>query len=80
VVANAVSRWFVTVFDTETWRNDALSIDHVYCVLVGICGNCDCSGRCAAVGDVATMSRTEIVFLYGGYLWSVPRDGGEARN
>jgi tricorn protease len=26
-----------------------------------------------------TMSRTEIVFLYGGYLWSVPRDGGEAR-
>jgi len=21
--------------------------------LVGICGNCDCSGRCAAVGDVA---------------------------
>jgi len=26
-----------------------------------------------------TMSKTEIVFLYGGYLWSVPRDGGEAR-
>src|SRR6266851_3048987 len=26
-----------------------------------------------------TMSRTEIIFLYGGYLWSVPRDGGEAR-
>jgi tricorn protease len=26
-----------------------------------------------------TMSQTQIVFVYGGYLWSVPRDGGEAR-
>ncbi len=26
-----------------------------------------------------TMSKTEIVFAYGGYLWSVPRAGGEAR-
>jgi tricorn protease len=26
-----------------------------------------------------TMSRTQIVFAYGGYLWSVPREGGEAR-
>jgi tricorn protease len=26
-----------------------------------------------------TMNKTDIVFLYGGYLWSVPRDGGEAR-
>ena len=26
-----------------------------------------------------TLSRTEIVFGYGGYLWSVPRDGGAAR-
>ena len=26
-----------------------------------------------------TMSKTQIVFLYGGYLWSVPREGGEAR-
>ena len=25
------------------------------------------------------LSKTEIVFVYGGYLWSVPRDGGEAR-
>ena len=25
------------------------------------------------------MSKTEIVFVYGGYLWSVPREGGEAR-
>ncbi len=26
-----------------------------------------------------TMSKTQIVFAYGGYLWSVPRGGGEAR-
>jgi tricorn protease len=25
------------------------------------------------------VSRTAIVFVYGGYLWSVPREGGEAR-
>jgi len=26
-----------------------------------------------------TMSKSEIVFVYGGYLWSVPREGGQAR-
>jgi tricorn protease len=26
-----------------------------------------------------TLNRTQIVFVYGGYLWSVPREGGEAR-
>jgi tricorn protease len=26
-----------------------------------------------------TLSKTTIVFAYGGYLWSVPRDGGSAR-
>ena len=26
-----------------------------------------------------TVSRTQIVFAYGGYLWSVPREGGDAR-
>jgi len=26
-----------------------------------------------------TVNRTQIVFSYGGYLWSVPREGGEAR-
>src|SRR6476646_4379173 len=26
-----------------------------------------------------TMSKTDIVFVYGGYLWTVARDGGEAR-
>jgi tricorn protease len=26
-----------------------------------------------------TLSRTEVAFTYGGYLWSVPREGGDAR-
>jgi tricorn protease len=26
-----------------------------------------------------TLSRTEVVFTYGGYLWSVPREGGDTR-
>src|SRR6266851_2157794 len=26
-----------------------------------------------------TVSQTSVVFSYGGYLWSVPRDGGDAR-
>src|SRR5713226_8895240 len=26
-----------------------------------------------------TVSKTHVVFTYGGYLWSVPRDGGDAR-
>ena len=26
-----------------------------------------------------TLSRTQVVFAYGGYLWSVPREGGDAR-
>src|ERR1043166_1266351 len=26
-----------------------------------------------------TVNRTHVVFVYGGYLWSVPREGGDAR-
>src|SRR6202158_533617 len=44
------------------------------------------AGRAAAAADEApllahapTLSRTQIAFAYGGYLWSVPREGGEAR-
>jgi len=43
-------------------------------------------GMCARAAEEApllvsepTMSKSEIVFVYGGYLWSVPRGGGEAR-
>jgi tricorn protease len=31
------------------------------------------------LGQQPTLSKTTIVFTYGGYLWSVPREGGEAR-
>src|SRR6202047_2242175 len=47
---------------------------------------CVSGGAAAAASDEApllahapTLSRTQVVFAYGGYLWSVPRDGGEAR-
>src|SRR5258708_38933212 len=44
-----------------------------------VCGGKGIGGEDGALlGTWPTMSRTEIVFLYGGYLWSVPRDGGEA--
>jgi len=43
-----------------------------------------CAGVAAAADDPLllqepTMSKSTIVFVYGGYLWSVPREGGEAR-
>jgi len=44
-----------------------------------------CSGMAMAAEDAPllatepTINKTEIVFVYGGYLWSVPRGGGEAR-
>ncbi|MGC1090237.1 MAG: hypothetical protein WA894_17490, partial [Candidatus Acidiferrum sp.] len=43
------------------------------------------ASRAAAAEDAPllaqspTMSKTQIVFEYGGYLWSVPKQGGEAR-
>src|SRR6202790_2583823 len=47
---------------------------------------CVSGGAAAAAPDEApllahapTLSRTQVVFAYGGYLWSVPREGGEAR-
>src|SRR5258708_3050590 len=33
----------------------------------------------ALLAHSPTVSKTEVVFSYGGYLWSVPRDGGDAR-
>jgi tricorn protease len=43
------------------------------------------SGRASAANEAPllaqspTMNQSDIVFVYGGYLWSVPRAGGEAR-
>src|SRR5208282_5549070 len=31
------------------------------------------------LAQMPTLSKTHVAFVYGGYLWSVPRDGGEAR-
>ena len=42
-------------------------------------------GRAAAADDAPllahapTLSKAQVVFEYGGYLWSVAREGGEAR-
>jgi tricorn protease len=44
---------------------------------------CACSITPAFAGPLLlqspTISRTEIAFVYGGDIWTVPRDGGEAR-
>jgi tricorn protease len=44
-----------------------------------------CAGIASAADDAPlvaqspTLSKAQVVFAYGGYLWSVPREGGEAR-
>src|SRR6202043_3104612 len=58
-------------------------------ILMGVLMFCGCVARAGALPATAdeapllvhspTLSRTQIVFVYGGYLWSVPREGGEAR-
>src|ERR1700726_3868378 len=58
-------------------------------ILMGVLMFCGCVARAGALPATAdeapllvhspTLSRTQIVFAYGGYLWSVPREGGEAR-
>ena len=51
---------------------------------VAVFALCLCAGRVGAADaplllQEPTMSKSEIVFVYGGYLWSVAREGGEAR-
>src|ERR1700724_3716542 len=58
-------------------------------MVMGVLMFCGCVARAGALPATAdeapllvhspTLSRTQIVFAYGGYLWSVPREGGEAR-
>ena len=54
----------------------------ILCLLIAVLGM---AGLSAAADEspllvhAPTLSKTQIVFVYGGYLWSVPRDGGEAR-
>src|SRR5258706_3062244 len=58
-------------------------------MVIGVLMLCGCVARAGALPATAdeapllahspTLSRTQIVFAYGGYLWSVPREGGDAR-
>jgi tricorn protease len=48
-------------------------------VLLGFAGLARAAQESPLLVHSPTLSRTQIVFVYGGYLWSVPRGGGEAR-
>jgi tricorn protease len=48
-------------------------------MLVCIAGQIRAAEEAPLLAHEPTLSRTQIVFSYGGYLWSVPREGGEAR-
>src|ERR1700676_4365314 len=51
----------------------------VIAMLVCIGGRASAAEEAPLLAHAPTLSRTQIVFGYGGYLWSVPREGGEAR-
>ena len=52
-------------------------------VLIGLMLGCGGPSRAAEetplLAHSPTLSKTQVVFTYGGYLWSVPREGGDAR-
>ena len=48
-------------------------------VLLGTTGLSFAAEETPLLVQAPTMSQTQIVFVYGGYLWSVSREGGEAR-
>ena len=54
-------------------------------VLTGALLTLTCAGKTRAAEETpllahsATLSKTQVVFAYGGYLWSVAREGGDAR-
>ncbi len=52
-------------------------------VLIGVslvlAGTSRAAEETALLAHSPTVSKTHVVFAYGGYLWSVPRDGGDAR-
>ena len=45
--------------------------------LVVLAGPCCATEDTPLLVQAPTLSKSEIVFAYGGYLWSVPREGGE---
>src|SRR5207302_3585074 len=54
-------------------------------VMTGTLLTLTCAGKTRAAEETpllahsATLSKTQVVFAYGGYLWSVAREGGDAR-
>jgi tricorn protease len=48
-------------------------------VLLAVAGLAGAREQAPLLVHAPTLNRTQIVFVYGGYLWSVPREGGEAR-
>jgi tricorn protease len=54
----------------------------IWIVLAGLCllaGMSRAADEAPLLVKTPTLSRTAVVFEYGGYLWSVPRQGGAAR-
>src|SRR5438093_10596197 len=52
-------------------------------ILIGLLATSAVTSRAAEEAPLLahspTVSKNHVVFAYGGYLWSVPRDGGDAR-
>jgi len=48
-------------------------------VLLAVAGLAGAAEQAPLLVHAPTLNRTQVVFVYGGYLWSVPREGGEAR-
>src|ERR1700692_427977 len=48
-------------------------------LLLALAGHCFAAENNPLLVQSPTLSKTEIVFAYGGYLWNVPRAGGSAR-
>jgi tricorn protease len=48
-------------------------------VLLGLAGVTSAAQETLLLAHSPTVSRTQVVFAYGGYLWSVPCEGGDAR-
>src|SRR5467141_957590 len=48
-------------------------------VLLAAAGLAQAAEETPLLANSPTVSKTLVVFAYGGYLWSVPREGGDAR-
>ena len=51
----------------------------VFAILIGLVKLAFAADDPVLLVHSPTVNRTHVVFVYGGYLWSVPRDGGDAR-